>query len=58
LTSKELEFYFGEHEKFRYTGSLRKYPYSFEGRREIPDHIERPEYGETGKVTPAEWEAK
>jgi len=33
---------------FKYTGPLRPFPYSFVGKREVPDHIKKPDYVKTG----------
>jgi methionyl aminopeptidase len=33
---------------YKYSGPLRPYPYSFAGRRKVPDHIKKPDYWNTG----------
>jgi methionyl aminopeptidase len=33
---------------FKYTGPLRPHPYSFVGKREVPEHIKKPDYAKTG----------
>lgn len=35
-------------EKFKYTGTLRPYPYSFVEMRKVPAEIQGPDYAETG----------
>lgn len=37
---------------YQYSGSLRPHPYSFEGRREVPEHIKKPDYAVTGAPAP------
>lgn len=32
-----------------YTGPLRPYPYSFKGRRHVPDEIKKTDYAKSGK---------
>jgi len=34
---------------FKYAGPLRPFPYSFTGRREVPDGIDLPPYAKTGQ---------
>lgn len=34
---------------FKFTGPLRPYPYSFTGKRKVPDHIKKPDYANTGQ---------
>lgn len=33
-----------EHKGFKFTGPLRPFPYSFQGRREVPAEIVKPDY--------------
>lgn len=33
---------------FKYSGPLRPFPYSFVGKREVPDSIKKPDYATTG----------
>mmetsp|Transcript_18092 Transcript_18092/g.30889 ORF Transcript_18092/g.30889 Transcript_18092/m.30889 type:complete len:96 (-) Transcript_18092:876-1163(-) len=33
---------------FNYTGPLRPFPYSFAGKRPVPDSIRKPDYAKTG----------
>ena len=33
---------------FPFTGPLRPFPYSFTGKREVPDHIKKPDYAKSG----------
>ena len=35
-------------EGFNYTCPLRPFPYSFTGKRQVPDHIKAPDYAKTG----------
>ena len=33
---------------YKYTGPLRPFPYSFTGKRDVPDHIKKPDYAKSG----------
>ena len=33
---------------YKYSGPLRPFPYSFAGKRKVPDHIKKPDYWNTG----------
>lgn len=33
---------------FKFTGPLRPFPYSFVGKREVPEEIKKPDYAKTG----------
>jgi len=37
---------------FKFTGPLRPYPYSFAGRRKVPDHIKKPDYAKNSQGAP------
>lgn len=37
---------------YKYTGPLRPFPYSFTGRREVPDHIIKPGYAKNAQGEP------
>jgi len=34
---------------FKFTGPLRPFPYTFTGKREVPEHIKRPDYAKNGQ---------
>lgn len=35
-------------DNYKYSGPLRPFPYTFQGRRKVPDHIKKPDYANTG----------
>ena len=37
---------------FKFTGPLRPYPYSFTGRRPVPDDIKKPDYAKNSQGAP------
>ena len=37
---------------FKYTGPMRPFPYSFTGRREVPEEIKRPDYARNNQGAP------
>ncbi len=36
-------------ESGKFTGPMRPFPYSFKGRRNVPDHIKKPDYAKSGQ---------
>lgn len=34
---------------YKYSGPLRPFPYGFNGHRNVPEHIKKPDYAKTGQ---------